>query len=104
MSKILLFFVLLSITSRYLKIEEVKKLLSNFRLAKFSESCVKLAKDLPNAEGSVLYTPTWRASPDWGERMSMTKEEVKSTIILIIILYYIIVIITSYCTSTSMCR
>ena len=50
------------------------------RLAEYSESCVKLAKKLSDAEGSVLYTPTWRASPDWAERLSMSKEEVQSLI------------------------
>ena len=42
-----------------------------------SESCVKLTKNFSDAEGSVLYTPTWRASPDWADRLSMSKEEVQ---------------------------
>ena len=49
---------------------------SNARLAEYMESCVKLTKSLSDAEGSVLYTPTWRASPDWAEKLSMAEEEV----------------------------
>ena len=40
------------------------------------ENCVKLAKKFSMAKGFVLHTPTWRANPDWGEKLAMTKEEV----------------------------
>ena len=46
------------------------------RLNEYSDNCVKLAKKLSDAEGSVLYTPTWRASLDWAEKLSMTQEDV----------------------------
>ena len=50
-------------------------------LLKCTEGYIKIAKESECVQGFVLDLPTWRASPDFGKKLGMDKEELSRLMI-----------------------